>query len=213
MGECCWDKGDNTTLVVVKKKGGEKGETDLVRGKKGRDCKDGLFCVGVFGGSKRCGNKCSWQEGTYVKKATPAQLEAAEKACRARAATLAEAGSPERTAADAECSTAVLEKAPKKISWYARKRMTGRKLLSQVVIQNRKLGVKRATKLRKKMRRLQRMHRVVSEIVKKQTAGQLSRNHLEAELMTKHAAKMMISKTVAVRVQLCTVVYNFVYFS
>ena len=204
MGECCWDKGDNTTLVVVKKKGGEKGETDLVRGKKGRDCKEGLFCVSVFGGSKRCGNKCSWQEGTYVKKATPAQLEAAEKACRARAATLAEAGSPERTAADAEC-------APKKKKKKTKKK--GRKLLSQVVIQNRKLGVKRATKLRKKMRRLQRMHRVVSEIVKKQAGGQLSRNHLEAELMTKHAAKMMISKTVAVRVQLCTDVYNFVYVS
>jgi hypothetical protein len=86
--------------------------------------------------------------------------------------------------------------APKK-----KKKFWQRKLLTQVVIQNRKLGVKRATKLRKKVRRLQRMHRVVSEIVKKQAAGQLSRNHLETELMTKHAAKMMISKTVAVRVQ------------
>ena len=91
--------------------------------------------------------------------------------------------------------------APKK-----KKKFWQRKLLTQVVIQNRKLGVKRATKLRKKVRRRHRMHRVVSEIVKKQAAGQLSRNHLETELMTKHAAKMMISKTVAVRVNSCVCV-------
>ena len=182
MGECCWDKGDNTTFVGVKEKGGEKGETELQTGNVGRDCKEGLFCVSVLGGSKRCANKCSWEKKTYVKKATAAQLQAAAKAA-------------------AKDGTALPEKAPKKKGLLAKLR---RKLLSQVVNQNRKLGVTRATKLRKKMRRLQRMHRVVSEIVKKQTAGQLSRNHLEAELMTKHAAKMMISKTVAVRVQLCT---------
>jgi len=81
--------------------------------------------------------------------------------------------------------------APKKSSWRRRR------LLSTVVRQNRKLGAKRAAKLRKKMHRLQHMHRVLSEIVKKQGNGQLSRDHIEASLMTKHAAKLMISKTVS----------------
>lgn len=81
--------------------------------------------------------------------------------------------------------------APKASSWRRRR------LLVSVVRQNRKLGVARAAKLRKKMHRLQHMHRVLSEIVKKQGNGQLSRDHIEASLMTKHAAKLMISKTVS----------------
>ena len=69
-----------------------------------------------------------------------------------------------------------------------------RRLLREHVGLNRRLGSERAQKVRKKLKRLQRLERVLGRMAT--TAGSMNRDSLEAHMMSRHAAKHLISSTI-----------------
>lgn len=69
-----------------------------------------------------------------------------------------------------------------------------RRLLREHVGLNRRLGSERAQKVRKKLKRLQRLERVVGRMAT--AAGSMNRDSLEAHMMSRHAAKHLISSTI-----------------